>query len=294
MIRSMTAYAEQQTTRDGFTVSAEIRSYNSRYLDVSLRLPPRYRHFESNIKQLISQYIQRGRVEVNLYVRDERPGHTGAYQVDTGRAREFVEALKKLQAELRLDGVISLDQVARAEGIITALEPESPGDFEWACVSETMTRTLTALNEMRDREGAFLAADLAGRLDGLDGVVAFVRAQSADLLAEACARIKERVTALIGDMVEIDQVRLAQEAAFYVDKADISEEIVRAESHIAQFRQAMADNQPCGRKLNFLLQEFNREFNTMGSKTCHPAVSERVVTAKVELEKLREQVQNVE
>lgn len=294
MIRSMTAFAEKQMEQNGFIVSSEIRAYNSRYLDASFRLPVRYRHYEGDIKQLVSQRIQRGRIEVTLHIRDERDRPSARYGVDTARALGYHNALTQLKETLRLNGEIPLDLVARAEGVIISLEPDTPGEFEWNCIKESMEMTIQALNDMRRKEGACLAADLSTRIDVLEAIVAFVKSQSAGLMAEYYERIKERMRGLIGEMVEIDESRIAQEAAFYVDKADISEEIVRAESHIEQFRKAMDDDTPCGRKLNFLLQEFNREFNTMGSKTGNPEVSEKVVAAKIELEKLREQVQNVE
>ncbi|MEW6080171.1 MAG: YicC/YloC family endoribonuclease [Thermodesulfobacteriota bacterium] len=294
MIISMTAFAETRTERNGFVVDCEIRTYNSRYLDASIRLPARYRHCEGDIKQLISQRIQRGRVEMSLFIRDERDQPSVRYEVDAARAAGYHNALVQLRDTLGLNGEIPLDLIARAEGVITSREPEAPGEFEWNCIREAVETTIEALNEMRRKEGAFLAADLSARMDTLETIVSFVRGRSADLMAEYYERVRERVRTLVNEMVQIDETRIAQEAAFYVDKADISEEIVRAESHIDQFRKAVADDQPCGRKLNFLLQEFNREFNTMGSKTGNPDVSERVVTAKIELEKLREQVQNVE
>ena len=294
MIRSMTAFAKNQTEVDGFIVGCEIRTYNSRYLDVSVRLPAMYRIYENNLKQLVSNHIQRGRVEMALFISDEREQQAVRYAVDTAKAAGYHRALCQLKDALGLDGLIPLDLVARLEGVITPLEPESPGDFEWHRINDTMETALAELNGMRQKEGAFIATDLAARIDMLAAMVAFIKDHSAELMADSYRRIKERVTALVGDMVEIDETRIAQEAAFYVDKADISEEIVRAESHIEQFRKAMDDDTSCGRKLNFLLQEFNREFNTMGSKTGSPEVSEKVVAAKIELEKLREQVQNVE
>ncbi len=294
MIRSMTAFAKNQIEQEGFTVGCEVRTYNSRYLDVSVRLPAMYRHYENNIKKLISNNIQRGRVETTLYINDQRDDHAVRYAVDTAKATGYYKALTQLNAALGISAPIPLDLVARTDGVITPVEPDAPGAFEWQCISQTLETALAELNVMRQKEGAFLAADLSARIDTLETIVAFVKDQSDDLMSDFYQRIKERVSGLIGDMIEIDEARIAQEAAFYVDKADISEEIVRAESHIEQFRKAMDDDLPCGRKLNFLLQEFNREFNTMGSKTGSPEVSEKVVTAKIELEKLREQVQNVE
>lgn len=147
---------------------------------------------------------------------------------------------------------------------------------------------------MREKEGAFMATDLAGRLDCIEAMVVAIEAQ-ADGLVDACyERLKNRIETLLNGNSIADEGRIAQEAAIIADKSDVSEEIVRARSHIEQFRAAMKAEDPCGRKLNFLLQEFNREFNTMGAKTGNIGISENVVAAKTELEKLREQIQNVE
>ncbi len=294
MIRSMTAFAKARTASEGFNVGSEIRTYNSRYLDVTVKLPAVYRHYENSLKQLVSCHIERGRVELTVNIRDERDRPCGGYAVDTAKAAEYHRALVRLKESLGMEEEIPLDLVARIEGVIVPLEPDAPGEFEWTCIRKTMEAAFRELNDMREKEGAFLAADLSARIGALDDMVRFIRKQSADLMEAYYQQIKERISGLIGDMVEIDASRIAQEAAFYVDKADISEEIVRAESHIEQFRQAMGDDSSCGRKLNFLLQEFNREFNTMGAKSGDVAVSEKVVAAKIELEKLREQVQNVE
>ena len=294
MIKSMTAFAKKQTQQEGFVVGGEIRTYNSRFLDVSVRLPVMYRHYENSVKQLVSQTIQRGRVEVTLLIRDERELKSAGYAVDTARAAGYRKALIELQEALGMERQIPLELVARADGIISPEEPEAPGEFEWARIRETLEAALGELNDMRQKEGDFLAADLSARVDHLESIVVFVGEQSADLMASYYQRIKERITGLLNDMVEIDEARIAQEAAFYVDKADISEEIVRARSHIEQFRKAMADDTPCGRKLNFLLQEFNREFNTMGSKVGNAEISHVIVDVKSELEKIREQVQNIE
>ncbi len=294
MIISMTAFAEKRTEENGFIVGIEMRSYNSRYLDVIFRMPAIYRCYENDIKKLIARHIYRGRVEITLCVKDERANSSVIYGVDAARAIGYYNALKQLKETLRVEGEIPLDLVAGAEGVITVLEPDAPGEFEWNRIRETMEMTILALNEMRQKEGSFIAVDLAARIDVIENIVRFIRNQAAGLTSECYERIKERIRLLTGGMVEIDETRIAQEAAFYVDKADISEEIVRAESHIKQFRKAMDDAGPSGQKMNFLLQEFNREFNTMGSKTGNPEVSEKIVAAKIELEKLREQVQNLE
>lgn len=294
MVKSMTAYAEKTVERDGLSASVEIRTYNSRFLDVILRLPSSCRHFEAQVKQWISDGIGRGRVECALTVKDNRQETVPRFTVDTARAAGYHAALASLQEAVGLSGPVPLEMIARFEGVITPAEPCKPGDAELELVREAVASALTVVNAMRETEGAFLAADLGRRMDAIEAAVAFIEKASAGLV-DACARqIRERMRALLDGMAEIDETRILQEAALYADRCDITEEIVRTRSHIAQFRAAMADAEASGRKLNFLLQEFNREVNTMGSKTANTEVSATVVAMKTELEKLREQVQNVE
>lgn len=294
MINSMTAYAEKTTEHEGLTVSVELKAYNSRYLDPLLRMPPAYRSFENQIKQLIAARISRGRVEFSLSVCDDRPSSVPAYHVDKARAAACCDALRTLQSETGIEGPIPMELVARTEGVITATEPDTPGDFEWGCIQATLNTALEALDSMRQTEGTFMAKDMTARLDRIESTVAAIEAASEGLVDACYERLKTRIETLLNGTGAVDEGRIAQEAAIVADKSDISEEIVRAKSHIDQFRSAMASSEPCGRKLNFLLQEFNREFNTMGAKTGNINISEKVVAAKTELEKLREQVQNVE
>ncbi len=294
MIKSMTAYAEHTTEHEGFSVTAEIKTYNSRYLDVVLRMPSAYRVFENKTKQLIAEWVSRGRVEASITVRDGRECSVPVYNVDKARAVACYEALKTLQVSTGVDGPIPIELIARTEGVITPSEPEPPGPYEWDRVNETICAALMELDTMRKQEGAFIAGDLGASLDLIGEMVDGIESRSVGLASACYERLKSRIETLVHDMNGIDDGRIAQEAAMIADKSDLSEEIVRAKSHIQQFRAALSADEPCGRKLNFLLQEFNREFNTMGGKTGNIDISENVVTAKTELEKLREQVQNVE
>lgn len=294
MVKSMTAYAEKTAERDGLSASVEIRTYNSRFLDVMLRLPGNYRQFETLIKQWIAEGIGRGRVECALVVKDNRKDAVPQFAVDTARAAGYHAALVSLQAAVGLSGPVPLEMIACFEGVIIAAEPAKPGDAEREVIREAALSALAEVNAMREKEGAFLSTDLSQRMDTIEKAVAFIENGSAGLV-DACARqLKERMQILLNGTVEIDESRILQEAALHADRCDISEEIVRTRSHIAQFRAAMTEAESCGRKLNFLLQEFNREINTMGSKTANTEVSATVVGIKTELEKLREQVQNVE
>ena len=294
MIKSMTAYAEKTVATEHLTVACEIRTYNSRYLDIIPRIPAIYRSYENDLKQHIAGRIQRGRVEIGLTTAAGDAEDRCRFVVDPARADSYYQALSQLQERFGWKDVITLEMVARAEGVIRSEEFQASGEDDWPLIAEAVDGALTGIEEMRRQEGRVLAEDLMARLDVIQATVAYIKARSEGLTEDIYRRLQERITALTRDMVELDPARIAQEAALYADRADISEEIVRAESHVVQFKSAMASEEPCGRKLNFLLQEFNREFNTMGSKTGNPEISEKVVAVKTELEKIREQVQNIE
>lgn len=293
MIRSMTAYADAEIIEDDIVVGAEIRSYNSRYLDLVLRIPHGCNALEDRIKKKIAGLITRGHVELKLKVKDKRPESAG-YEVDEAQAAAFHRALLTLKRRFDLEGSLSLDHFLGVAGIVTPVEPQKNPDALWPIIEPCIVRAAEALNAMREKEGAFIDSDFRKRLAYIEDSIGLIEHHSADMLAVYRERLKERITTLTQDMVEPDASRILQEAAFLADRSDISEEIVRAKSHVAQFRSIMAAPEPSGRKLNFLLQEFNREFNTMGSKAGNTVISHRIVEVKSELEKLREQVQNVE
>jgi uncharacterized protein (TIGR00255 family) len=199
-----------------------------------------------------------------------------------------------LKEEFNLANDISIEHLLNMGGIIKPVEHAEPPDSLWATIEDCLMRGLDGLEIMRQKEGDFIAGDLAARLDFIEGCLADIKGDCGALLEQYQERLKERIAALTRETVEIDPGRLAQEAAFLADRSDISEEIVRAESHLTQFRHIMDAAEPGGRKLNFLLQELNREFNTIGSKIGHAETSHKIVDIKSELEKIREQIQNIE
>lgn len=293
MIKSMTGYAAAERTAGDLTVSADIRAYNSRHLDIVLRMPPSYMTLEDKIKALVAERIARGRVETRIQIKDESEQAT-AFEIDHPRAKAIHSALKQLKKEFKLGNDIAVEHMLGMGGIIKPVEPVDESDGLWATIKDCLMHGLDELEIMRQKEGDFIAGDLAARLDFIEQSTAEIKRISGALLSQYQERLKERIAALIRETVEIDPGRLAQEAAFLADRSDISEEIVRAESHIKQFRHIMAADEPGGRKLNFLLQELNREFNTIGAKIGHAETSHKIVDIKSELEKIREQIQNVE
>lgn len=293
MIKSMTAFGNAEKIDNGVAISVEVRSYNSRYLDVSLNLPHEIRQFEEKIRLMISGRVNRGRVEVRLRIEDEAI-EKEAFEVDIQKAGSYRDALIRLKKELDLDITLSIDFLAGPGGIFKPVENEKDADRIWNRIEPCLKEALDGLDDMRCNEGAMIAKDLEKHLNNIETAVREIEEVSENLLPIYRDRLKRRMEELTQAVVEIDPDRIAQEAAFLAEKSDISEEIVRMDSHIKQFRSIQHSTEPAGRKMNFLLQELGREINTMGSKTGKSEVSHLVVDVKSELEKMREQIQNVE
>ncbi len=293
MMKSMTAYASNEKTEGLVTVSAEIRSYNSRYLDVVLRLPGDLIPLEERVKQLVSEWIQRGRVEVKIQLKSESD-QAMAFEIDNPRAVAYHNVLVQLKESFGFKSDITLDQLISAGGIIKPAEVEKDLEACWKIIRGCLYEALEHHDIMRKKEGDYISLDFEKRLIFIEEGLKNIKDNEKELLPFYRKRLEERIGVLTKGMVDIDPARIAQEAAFLAERSDISEETVRSESHISQFRNVMFSQETAGRKLNFLLQEINREFNTMGVKAQRAETSHIIVAVKAELEKIREQVQNVE
>ena len=289
----MTGYAGSDISTDKLTLTIEIRGYNSRHLDIALKISSRYAMLEEKIKKAVSERVARGRVEIKLSIQ-ETIENTNLFRVNESMALAYHDALVKLKATCGINEDISLALLCAKNGIIETAEPGINPDDIWPVLEENFQKALTEFDAMKKNEGAALAKDLSDRLDFIENAIHTIETKTDGLLTIYQEKLKTRIAALTIGIIDIDPVRIAQEAAFIVDRSDISEEIVRAVSHLNQFRQLMASPDPAGRSLNFLLQEFNREFNTMGSKAGDTEVAHIIVAVKTELEKIREQIQNVE
>lgn len=314
MIKSMTAYSEASHNENSIQCNVEIRSYNSKNLDISLYLPRAFNRYEDAIKKLIAAKLSRGRIEIRVVIEDQSDD-CAMFQVDIPRALSYYKALLQLKEQLNsqfpldsgfsTDSGITIQQILEGKDMIKPAEKREVDDILiWETVSKTMGNALDSLESMRASEGDNLAKDLAERVNYIEGALAKIEVEAALMPQIYKERLVERISALMNtNLVNnetqnlehlIDPVRLAQEVAILADKSDISEEIVRARSHISLFRDIIKSDEAGGRKLNFLIQEFNREFNTMGSKSGKAELSHIVVDLKSELEKIREQIQNIE
>lgn len=293
MMKSMTAYASNEKSEGFTTVTAEIRSYNSRYLDVILRFPSDLIALEERVKQLVSQWIQRGRVEVKIQLKSESD-QAMVFEIDNPRAIAYHDILVRLKESFGFKSDITLEHLISAGGIIKPAEVEKDLEAYWKIIRECLYEALENHDAMRKKEGDFISLDFEKRLIFIEKGLKNIKDNEKELLPFYRKRLEERIGVLTKGMVDIDPARIAQEAAFLAERSDISEETVRSESHISQFRNVMFSQEPAGRKLNFLLQEINREFNTMGVKAQRAETSHVIVAIKAELEKIREQVQNIE
>lgn len=293
MITSMTAYAKAEERTSGLTADAEIRTYNSRHLDFNIRVPHGYNLIEEKIKELVSSKIVRGRVEIKLFVKDESEG-SYAFDVNSQKASAYCSAVKQIANENNIKGEIPLSLISGMSGLVTPANVDIDIDQHWGIIEKAILKAITSVIEMRETEGDYLKKDFQKRLAFIESSIDKIEKGSSDLISIYQKRLTDRIAKLTDGIVDIDEARIAQEAAMIADRSDISEEIVRVKSHIQQFNDIMVSDEAGGRKLNFLLQEFNREFNTIGSKTGKAEVAHFVVDVKAELEKMREQIQNVE
>ena len=293
MIKSMTAFAKTGHTRETVTAEVIVRSVNSRHLDFSVYMPEACQAFEEEVKKIITRYHQRGRMEIRITVQDDSL-ETDQFTVDEAKATAYFQALQQLNRCLNLSEDPGLDQVLCAKNIIVPAPKQLDPQLLWQVVSAAVENAARELDQMRKKEGAHLYQDLAARLDAIENQMALVKEQAKEIPVIYKKRLEERLERLTPDTEGIDPVRLAQEVAVIADKSDVSEEIVRIISHVQQFRDVMNADQSQGQKLNFLIQEFNRELNTIGSKAGNAQLSHMVVDLKSQLEKIREQVQNIE
>jgi uncharacterized protein (TIGR00255 family) len=260
---------------------------------MALRLSSGYTDLEERVRGLIGARLGRGRVEARVQIEDLSAA-ASAVEVDLVRAHAVLSAVDRLRTELGLKEPPSLELLIGQGGIFKTVQPRADVDAVWPAVQQCLSQALDGLDAMRVAEGRHLALDLGERIKALEAALEAIAQQASGLVVLYQERLRERITALTQGIVELDPGRIAQEAALLADRADISEEIVRAGSHLTQFRSIMTADDPGGRKLNFLLQELNREFNTMSSKIGNAAAANVIVEVKAELEKIREQVQNIE
>ena len=292
MIKSMTGYGRNREISGGRDIQMEVKSVNSRYLDASVRTGRLYSALEEKLKKLAASYISRGKVEMSLTIES-----VGGVKTNLLINREFVESyvrlLRELQEEYDLGGDVTVQTVASKPDTFLQTTPDEDMNEVWAAVEPIAKKAFESFLAMRRAEGERMAADILSHLNALEAIRQQIAEKVPQVVKESNERMIARVRELLGQ-VPMDESRLLTECAVYADKADISEELARLDSHFKQFRAMLEEEGPIGRQLDFLTQEINRECNTIGSKSSDTGFAKLVIEAKSEIEKIREQIQNIE
>lgn len=298
MIRSMTGYGRCQELISGYDITAEIKAVNHRYFEFSVRTSRGYSFLDDKLKTFTQQRVSRGKVDLYVFL---RPVEISEVTVDLNKplALGYISALRQLRDEFGVTDDITVSSVARNSDIFTITRAKEDEDLVWEAVSQVAGKAIDNFIGMREREGASMLSDITSRLGNILSKVDEVENALPETLGRYETRIRQKMEELLDDK-QIDEQRLLTECAIFADRIAVDEETVRLRSHIAQFRSVLeAENQdhkrePAGRKLDFLMQEMNREANTIGSKSQNTGIAYIVVDIKTELEKIREQIQNIE
>jgi uncharacterized protein (TIGR00255 family) len=293
VIRSMTGFGAGRAQAGSETVAAELRSVNGKFCDVRAHLPRDLAGLEQVVARIVKSRVARGVVDVT--VRRESPGAVrgAAPAVDLPLAAAYAKALRELQSELGLAGEVTVHDLIGLDGVVTLAEHAPDLGPLAEALERALSAALDALEEMRRREGEALAQDLSARLAAVEKGAAAIRAAAPQSIDAYRDRLAARVVELSRG-VPVDPARLAQAVAFFAERVDVAEELTRLASHLSQMRALLGSEAPAGRRLEFLVQEVNREVNTVGSKSQHAGIAAQVVELKAELERIREQVANVE
>jgi uncharacterized protein (TIGR00255 family) len=290
----MTGYGWGECAKDGFKVTVELSSVNRKQGEISVTLPRDLEVLEAQIRDEINRCIARGRLTARLSVHAATGRNSARAQVNKPLAQALARELSGLAKELKLAGAVTLDVLLRAPGVLRSAEEIAEAEEFWPAVEKALRQALTMLVRVRAREGAHLQSDLCHRMTLMRKSVAMVRKQAPLVQQRYREQLLQRISSAGLDAVDKDEERLLKEVVYFADRSDISEELTRLESHFKQFEDCLHSKEPVGRMLDFLAQEMNREINTIGSKANDGRISREVVVLKTELEKFREQAQNVE
>ena len=292
MILSMTGYGSAKGQADGLELTVELKSVNNRYLDTSIRIPRGFLFAEEMLKGVVSEGVNRGKVDVFVTV-DSNGADNFAIAVNEPLLDGYVAALKGISEKYGLQFDLTAVSAGRLPDVLTVEKKEADKEVISSALCAVLREALEGFNAMRIREGAKLAEDISGRLVEIERLISIVEAASPRTVADYRARLEARMQEVLGQS-GIDETRILTEAAIFADRVAVDEETVRLRSHIAQMREMLHTGSPVGRKLDFLIQEFNREANTIGSKCNDKEIARVVVDLKSEIEKIREQIQNIE
>lgn len=289
----MTGFGRGSVTVENFTAVVELKTVNNRFLDLNLRLPNELQSVEADLRRMITDRLSRGRVEINLqYDKSEQI----TFELNRPLIKGYIDALRQMQMEFSLEGEPDMNYIARLPNALESAK-EDFSDDSFQAVKQALEKALDELEKMRQTEGDSLREELELRLTGIENLLPVVERESENVMEEYRQRLDSKIGELLkksDSQIEIDQGRLAQEVAYLASRSDITEEITRLRSHLEQFRAIIKEENDLGKKLDFLTQELNREANTIASKTQNLTIKEASLSMKAEIEKIKEQVQNVE
>lgn len=291
MLKSMTGYSKAELNENGYSISTEIKSLNGRYLETHCRLPKTLFHKEIAIKEIIRKSLSRGSVNISVAV--ENSADAAVIEFNENAAKSVFSELQKMRQSLNIRETVKIDHMLHFAGEVFAKDENEDADALWSLVEKTIREALNSLNEMRKKEGQRIGRDLNDRMKNIQKTVLEIESKAVDKIPEEREKLRRRI-AMLFESDEIDEQRLQTEMVILADKLDVSEECVRMKSHMKFFFETIKSREAVGRKINFLLQEMNREINTIGSKINDADISQQVVHIKDELERIREQTQNVE
>ncbi len=292
MIKSMTGYGRCEHIDENRKIVIDIRSVNHRYCDISVKAPRAYGYLEDKIKEYLSGEISRGKVEVFVYI-ENYTNEDKVITLDHVLSENYYNVLKELKETYNLRNDIGLSDLARFSDIFITRQQEEDKDKVWEMVSACLKSAAEDFVAMRLREGERLRENLVSRAEAIQGLIAEIEIRTPQIVEEYSKKLKDRMTDLLGNF-QIDESRLLTEVGIMADRVCIDEELVRLKSHFKELEKILALSEPVGRKLDFLVQEINRETNTIGSKANDFGIAKNVVEIKSEIEKLREQIQNIE
>lgn len=291
LIKSMTGFGRGEFSQGTTTFSVEVKSVNHRYSDISVRLPRMLSPLEEKVREFVGDKVSRGKIDV--YINYSTFGRNAQVKLDTNLVQAYVESLNTLKTQFEIKDDISLSLLTRFPDILSLETVEQDMDELWLILKEALGIAFKSLVDMRQREGERLKTDLISKLENVKQLVSSVKDKTSSIVDEYKNKLYDRIKELTKD-IPIDENRLLTEVAFFADKSTIDEEIVRLESHIQEFAKALNLNGSVGKKLDFIIQEMNREVNTIGSKITDLSIINNVINIKTEIEKVREQIQNIE
>jgi uncharacterized protein (TIGR00255 family) len=293
VIKSMTGYGQGETADGDKRYVAEIKTVNNRYRDVVVRIPKTLQGVEDDVRAMVSEKIKRGRVEATLQMTREGEETEYALELNLPLVRSYMRIFRQMSEEFGLDEKVRVDDLCQMKDVILFKTEEVDMERARSGFRKALALALASCDLMRSKEGEAIERDFLKRLELIEGYIREIKDRSPSVVQEYEKKLRQRIEQLLQG-TEIDEGRLTQEAAIFADRSDITEEVVRAGSHLDQFRAIMSQEDAVGRKLEFLLQELHREINTISAKSSDSFISAKIVEVKAELEKLREQVQNVE